>query len=57
MRTFKSEKDGSTYLVFRTPRGAYHVFQEVNARAAARESFGLPNSTTVQMWDKIWKSY
>jgi hypothetical protein len=48
-------KDGNTYLVFRTPKGAYHIFREVNARHAARESFGVADGpTTVQMWNKIW---
>jgi hypothetical protein len=55
IRTFGAS-DGSTYLVFRTPKGAYHVFREVNARDAARESFGVPNGTTVQMWDSLWDS-
>jgi hypothetical protein len=55
MRTFEG-KDGSTYLVFRTPKGAYHVFREVNARDAAREAFSQPNRTTVQMWNNVWSS-
>lgn len=55
IRTFRG-KDGSTYLVFRTPKGAFHVFCEVNAKNAAREAFGVSEGTTMQNWGKLWKS-
>ena len=36
MRTFK-DKSGTTYLVFRSRNGSFHVFQEVEAKEAARK--------------------
>ena len=55
IRTFEG-KDGSTYLVFRTPRGAFHIFRELNARDAAADAFGLTSGTTYQRWRKLWDS-
>jgi hypothetical protein len=54
MRTFVG-KDGRSYLVFRTGRGVYHVFMEVEAKAAARKCGATKAGTTHQMWDEVWK--
>ncbi|MBI1917021.1 MAG: hypothetical protein HYS12_20115 [Planctomycetes bacterium] len=53
MRTVKG-KDGRTYLVFRTARGAYHVFTEVEAKEAARQC-GAKEGKMNQMWDELWR--
>ena len=58
VKVFKS-KDGKTdFIVFRTPRGAYHVFVEVDATKAAIECGMERKSTrahTRQFWDALWK--
>lgn len=55
MRTFGGT-GGRSYLVFRTARGAYHVFLEVEAKEAARECGATREGTTHQMWDQVWKA-
>jgi hypothetical protein len=55
MRTFPGKR-GRSYLVFRTGRGAYHVFLEVEAKEAARECGAIKEGTTHQMWDEVWRS-
>ncbi|GIW78650.1 MAG: hypothetical protein KatS3mg105_0457 [Gemmatales bacterium] len=54
VRSFEG-KDGSTYIVFRTKKGAYHVFKEVEAKQAARECGVEKEGTTREMWYKLWK--
>jgi hypothetical protein len=56
MRTITAN-DGHTYLVFRTLDGSYHVFREVDARNAARESFGQTTGNTRKMWGSIWSEH
>jgi hypothetical protein len=50
--------DGKSYLVFRTPRGAFHVFREVEAKEAARQcgATAAAGKNTQTMWKSIWKS-
>ena len=55
MRTFEG-KDGRSYLVFRTPRGSYHTFVEVEAKEAARDcGYPEPKGHTNEMWDTLWE--
>jgi hypothetical protein len=53
MKTFKGK--GQNYLVFRTPKGAYHVFLEVEAKQAARDCGASKEKNTVQMWKDLWE--
>ena len=53
MRTLAG-RDGRAYLVFRTAKGTYHVFAEVEAKQAARECGASREGTTHQMWNEIW---
>ncbi len=53
MKTFEG-KDEKTYLVFRTKSGAYHVFQEVEAKQAARNCGALKERHARQMWNEVW---
>jgi hypothetical protein len=55
LRSFTG-KDDRAYLVFRTARGTYHVFAEVEAKQAARECGASREGTTHQMWNEIWNS-
>jgi len=53
MKTFTGD-EGQNYLVFRTAKGSYHVFQEVEAKEAAADC-GIPkNGNTRQMWSYLW---
>lgn len=56
IRSFKG-KDGATYIVFKTTKGSYHVFKEVEAKEAARQC-GAESQTdrnTRQMWGELWE--
>jgi hypothetical protein len=56
MKTFKG-MDGQNYLVFRTPRGSYHTFLEVEAKQAAGNcgvADGSPRKNTRKMWETFW---
>ena len=53
MRSF-SGKNSSSYLVFRTSSGAFHVFQEVEAKDAARQCGARDEGNTREMWKKLW---
>ncbi len=55
MRTVHG-RDGRSYLVFRTARGGYDVFVEVEAKEAARTCGATRHGTTHQMWHEIWDS-
>jgi hypothetical protein len=55
MRTFEG-RDGRSYLVFRTARGAYHVFAEVEAKEAAEQCGASRAGNTHRMWDEVWQS-
>lgn len=52
IRTFE-DKEGKTYLVFRSTGGSYHVFAEVRANEAG-EACGGKGSNTRQIWASIW---
>lgn len=54
MRTIEG-RDGRSYLVFRTARGTYHVFVEVEAKEAARKCGATKEGTTHQMWNEVWQ--
>ena len=56
MRTVEGQ-DGRSYLVFRTARGTYHVFAEVEAKEAARQCEATKEGTTHPMWDQVWESH
>ena len=53
MRTFPG-KDSRSYLVFRTPRGAYHGFKETEAKQAARVCGTTVEGNTRKMWGALW---
>lgn len=52
-RTFIG-KTGRTYLVFKTLDGGFHVFQESEAKDAARDCGAQPGTNTRQEWRSIW---
>jgi hypothetical protein len=41
-------------LVLLTKRGAFHVFQEVEAKEAARDCGAKGSGNTRQLWQDIW---
>lgn len=49
-------QDGKSYLVFRTSKGAFHVFGEVEAKEAARQCGATLEKNTRGMWESIWKT-
>lgn len=53
VKSFQGQ-DGRSYLIFRTPRGAYHAFVEVEAKQAARECGVKVEKNTRAMWRAIW---
>jgi hypothetical protein len=53
VRTFTGKRSGSGYIVFRTPKGSFHVFVETQAKAAARDCGGI-GANTRQQWKSIW---
>jgi hypothetical protein len=55
VKTFTG-RDGRAYVVFRTARGAFHTFQEVEAKDAARQCGATRDGTTRQMWESIWQN-
>lgn len=54
IRTFKGQS-GHTYLVFRTQKGSFHVFREIEAKEAARDCGAKPKGNVRQMWNRLWK--
>jgi hypothetical protein len=54
MKTFRGS-DEQNYLVFRTPKGSYHVFLEVDVKEAAAHCGALRKGNTRQMWTGLWK--
>jgi len=54
IRSFEGE-DGSTYIVFKTTTGSYHVFKEVEAKQAAHDCGAEIKGNTRQMWGELWK--
>lgn len=53
MKTFAGE-NGDNYLVFRTNKGSFHVFKEVEAKQASRECGCKVEGNTRQMWGSLW---
>ena len=55
MRTFHGA-DGNAYLVFRTPKGAFHTFVETEAKQAFRTCSNTRSAgSTRQLWSILWK--
>ena len=53
IKTFKG-RGGKTYIVFRAQNRAFHVFQEVEAKQAARDCGSRPQGNTRVMWNELW---
>jgi hypothetical protein len=47
-------KDGTRYLVFRTGKGAFHTFAEVEAMEAAKDCGAGALGNTRAMWESLW---
>ncbi len=56
MKIFEGN-DEESYLVLKTKSGSYHVFQEVEAKQAARECGALKESNSRQMWNEVWITF
>ena len=54
-KTFKGNS-GKSYIVFRTPKGSYHSFVEVDAKEAA-EDCNAPKGNTRAQWKAVWDAY
>lgn len=52
VRTFTG-RSGHAYIVFRAPRGSFHVFIETEAKAAAKNCGGKGNDTR-RLWQSLW---
>jgi hypothetical protein len=53
LKSFRG-KDGTSYIVFRTASGSFHVFQEVEAEESARQCGGPAKGNTRKMWADLW---
>jgi len=53
-RSFE-DKYGKQYLVFRTGKGSFHAFKEVEAKQAARDCGAEELANTREMWKSLWK--
>jgi hypothetical protein len=49
-------KDGHHYIVFKTTKGSFHTFKEVEVKEAARQCGVTVQGTTRQMWGRLWRS-
>ena len=58
VRTFKSKKDKRIrYLVFKSARGEYHTFVEVEAKQAAKNCGAKDvagDDNTRSLWRELW---
>jgi len=54
LRSFTG-KDGRSFLVFRTTKGSFHVFEEVEAKEAARQCGATLEKNTRSMWKALWE--
>jgi hypothetical protein len=52
-KTFTGES-GTTYLVFKSLDGSFHVFQEVEAKQASRDCGAKDEGNTRQMWQSLF---
>jgi hypothetical protein len=50
----RTGKDGVTYIFFKTTKGAYHAFKEVEAKEAARQYGAKKEGHTREMCNEIW---
>ena len=55
MKTFVGHS-GTTYLVYRTAPGSYHVFAEVEAKEAARDCGSTEGGNTRTEWSELWEA-
>lgn len=53
IQSFKGSS-GSSYIVFKSTTGSYHVFVEAEAKAAARDC-GITKGTTRERWAALRK--
>ncbi len=53
-KTFSGES-GTTYIVFRSAEGSFHVFAEVEAKEAARDCGAAIGHNTRSEWKSIWE--
>ncbi len=55
LRAFHGES-GRPYIVFRTPKGSFHVFVETDAKDAARDCGARrKRESTRQRWERLWE--
>jgi hypothetical protein len=55
-KTFNG-KSGKSYIVFRTPKGGYHAFAEVDAKEAAIDCFAPKDRNTRAQWKAVWDAF
>jgi hypothetical protein len=48
---------GTSYVVYRTPQGNFHVFMEVEADAAAEDCGAPKKGGTRAKWRAIWDTH
>jgi hypothetical protein len=53
LRTFTGDS-GQAYMVMRSREGSYHVFAEVEAKAAARDCGATGDKNTRELWKSLW---
>jgi hypothetical protein len=54
IKTFRG-RSGVWYLVFRTRDGTFHVFREVDPRAAARDCGSEAETEDHNAWESLWR--
>ncbi len=50
-------KSGQSYVVHRTQEGSFHVFVEVEAKAAAVDCGAPKTGNTRSQWEAVWKKH
>ena len=53
LKSFR-DNQGKSYLVYRTTKGGFHVFAEVEAKQAARDCGSTVSGGTRKMWRELW---
>ena len=53
IRSFVGDDD-VTYIVFKTTKGSYHTFKEVEAKEVARRCGATVKGNTRKMWGELW---
>ena len=54
IKTFEGAS-GKTYLVFKTPKGAFHAFVETEAKDAAKDCGSSGKGNTREQWKSVWQ--